>query len=142
MEKNIKVTKTEKTILDSCKAAKASGIKIQDGGWYIKWDSNQSKWTSEGSCCPLAAVILANQPTPSPEQIGEMENDEHQALCDIAAAILKKDHDWASDFTSNFDDEGEMGSNKSAIKAAAKLRSVFIKPEVDVDEEENYDGDM
>ncbi len=134
--KTIKVTATEKEILNSCKAAKASGLEIADGGWYIKWDGGQNKWTSEGSCCPLAAVILANQPTPSPaqlESLGRDGDDVHDVCCALAADILKKDREWASDFTSSFDEPDNCDTGPAA-RAGNKLRSVFIKDEVDDDD--------
>ncbi len=140
--KNIKVTRTEALILDAIKIVKNKGISIKEGGWYIEWNSEKNRWqpdaNANGHCsCPLGAYLLAAQPKPSEDQAAALEYEtDSDILCDIAGTSLGKDHDWAENFISNFDDDYDYGDGHqdydneprgAGSRSGRKLRKLLIK---------------
>ncbi len=120
--RKIKVTPTERRILDAVKAAKAQGIEIVQGAWSVRWDAEEKKFVCENNCCcPLGALLLTEQP----EVVGEEEDiDDAEQLSQVAAAVLGKDEEWTNNFVEAYDDDDTSVVN-SAYKAGAKVRDLL-----------------
>lgn len=123
--KIIKATATERKIFDAIKAAKARGLKIVDGGWHVKWSDDESRFVPDGNkCCPLGAVLLTSNEMPLNVFDLNEGDDDHVKLTRAAAGILDKDIDWCDRFVESFDDVYEADEDKSASRAALKVREL------------------
>lgn len=125
--RNIKVTPTERKILDAIKAAKAQGIKIVQGLWAIKWDLKAKKFVCENNCCcPLGAVLITQQPEPPIGALLSFEdnNCDTDSLALVAAKSLGKNAVWVEGFINAYDDE-DVTIYNSAQKAGSKVRELL-----------------
>jgi len=125
--KLVKATATERKIFDAIKEAKARGLKIKDGGWYIKWSEEEARFVPEDNCCcPLGALLLSCNEMP-PDVIDLHDGDNNPSLLLRAASeCLGKDTDWCERFVETFDDPDNAPSYsfRSAKKAALKIREL------------------
>jgi len=125
--KTFKATLTEAKIFDAIKAAKAKGLKIVDGGWYVKWDADAAKFVPETNCCcPLGAVLLASNDMPlNVCDLADGEND-HDALARAAAGFLNKPTGWCDTFVETFDSPEWADTEDTSARAALKVREVIF----------------
>lgn len=120
--KVVKVTQTERKILDAIKQAKSKGLKIKDSGWYVKWSDAEQRFVSTNNCCcPLGAVLLASDDMPCNIMDLKDGEDDSDKLSVAASACLDKDYDWCQSFIETFDDpdiysDADVSSSRAALK--------------------------
>lgn len=129
--KFVKVTKTEKRILDSIKRARASGKKITDLEWSITWNSDfQHFECEEGKCCPLGAVLVNASEIDLPDHLIDcLDRDPSNSdlMAEAVAHILGKSDGWVNSFISAYDsgcveDDAPTQGERTGLKIRGLLK--------------------
>ncbi len=124
----IKVTETERKILDAVKEAKRRGIEIVQGAWSVSYDTASQQFVCENNCCcPLGAVLLVEQPQLSPEIVTaeDFDGEDGDVLSQIASVTLGREPSWGEGFVEAYDDRYADVESVSQ-KAGRKIRKLLF----------------
>lgn len=126
--KTIKVTSTERKILDAVKEAKRRGYKIVKQDWSIEWDENVQQFKcKDNQCCPLGAYLVVNQPPPSDQYSLECDSEDAETFAITAAKALGKNQEWADSFVIAYDSPNSTSFNDpAAAKTGKKINKLLF----------------
>jgi hypothetical protein len=108
-----------------------NGFTLISGDWGICWDSESLQWiwdhtqTKKPGCCPIAALLLVQQPHLAP---GLHKGDPYEA----AVIALDVDHVWLRNFNNGFERYGYQGGDEDAFILGQQLATMYCPVPCDI----------